>query len=522
MEDGDVQPLNLSEFRKAKNASSELQLSDISNLRTDQYSDYLSSAVRSAHAERIVPQLGQIADRFGWELDMVDLNDEKTINEENNIGKPTADLLWRLAHTQPPVKIDKETLEKFYSYTQDPHILKRMYALSYFPILISLDNNNGTNSLHLESRFIKDLSREILAHDVTTNDEHAALLLEVQEYMPHKLGDFLVRSLELAQNDEQILKLFVAFSNVTSYNEMRRAMLNYSQGNVAFQSILKRTEKITGLTLNDEIEIHSDNNTFYKKMNKKDYVSYNELTEPEVDFLEEQTTTDEEILDVGSGTGRILVPLSKRNRKVSGIDVSEVDVKSVNDEHPDLTNELGSWHSINLEAESKDVIYSLARSPLHNSTPQEWLSMLREFNRVLRKTSLNGITKGRVYLDLPDNESNHYKENMQNLAEKLRKIGIKRILRGTMIDSPDQKNFIDRMSPNPDQLIAMAALTGFDARKIASKEYHDDEGNIVTNNYWQLIKTDRVLTDEEENDALNVIFQYADNETISKGIRKVA
>lgn len=230
-------------------------------------------------------------------------------------------------------------------------------------------------------------------------------------------------------------------------------------------------------------QIMSKLSDVYKSVDFEKYVlNTPELTYREVGIIgklietyskdNEKKISEVKILDLGAGTGRVVLPLAKSGYNVSAIDYEPHHIEKIlnkaKNEGLDIPSAVGSWLNLPFPDSdvstfgNPDVIYCLGRSLLHNNTPEKMIGFFSECERVLNN-------EGLLLIDIPEisssedseNYKDEYREAIDIYGSHLREIGVReqRIL--NIFDGPDEKHKFNRMALTTEQLRYYADLLGF-------------------------------------------------------------
>ncbi|MEW5902143.1 MAG: methyltransferase domain-containing protein, partial [Acidobacteriota bacterium] len=203
--------------------------------------------------------------------------------------------------------------------------------------------------------------------------------------------------------------------------------------------------------------VTEDLKKLYGRIRFEEYELNKQMTPAESALLKKLIPEGGSILDVGCGTGRLLVPLSEAGYEMSGIDLVPRHVRMVKEQlavkglAADVRE--ANWREIPVEDSAFENVIALGRNLLHENAIQGQRAFFREINRVLKKG-------GRFIFDIPDRERGHYAELVRGYSEAMRK---RRIVSrpGTIFDSPDGVHFATRYTYSRADIAALAEGAGF-------------------------------------------------------------
>lgn len=209
------------------------------------------------------------------------------------------------------------------------------------------------------------------------------------------------------------------------------------------------------------------------------YALNDRMTEVEIDLLTREIGKDETALDLGFGTGRHLLPLRERGLHISGIDATERHVALVREKDPELDVKNGDWKDTKYDEASFDVIYSLGRNILHETTLAGQEALFAEAARVLKPG-------GKFMIDIPDRTRGWYKESADKYAHAMKERGISSFRYGTVYDSPNGKDFMTRYVYSHEDIERLAEDNGFVIERMEETELKNGKGDV--NRYYVLRK----------------------------------
>lgn len=404
----------------------------------------------------------------------------------------------RQCESDPGSCLSPEIIEMLYNdgISGDPDSIGFVqYALAY-------DNRNITRgtSIGIENRFKEYILPKILSN----SDEDKTIVnsyLDLRNMRSTMLIDLLVSSLTAAESQEQMISTVQKFAPVVGIEMLRKSLRDHMTVTPSFRPVFNTVFEYLGLDQGEEIAIDLGQDVYGKNSidMDKEYSPYQETLSFELDLLEKELQGSENVMDLGCGTGRIMIPLSERiEAKVSGFDLFKPDIDKIKKSHPDMDVKAGSWFDIPYPDNSFQSAYCLGRSLTHNLTLPDMFGCLKEIRRVLKKEQKS---PGFVLVDLPDPDTGEYKEFINSTIRTAQEKGINNILPGLINDSPDTQHYFDRFAPSDTIFIALANLAGFDIEKIASSQYKGPSGIENKNNYWKL-KVGRIPTLSGENNAM--------------------
>lgn len=215
---------------------------------------------------------------------------------------------------------------------------------------------------------------------------------------------------------------------------------------------------------------------------------------------------DDEIVELGSGTGRLIQGLVRNGyTHVTGIEESERNIQAALqlahfDQSPRIVQ--ASWYHTGLESDSIDCIYSLGRSLPHAENREGFLKVFKEARRILKDGSV-------FYFDMPDASSQPYASALEEHEKRLDSVladsnidlnilgPLKMPHDDTVIDSPDGIHWYNRYVPTIDTIRDICRQEGFDLIQV---ETHDVEGipgarsHVITCKKQPVISMDSLLS----------------------------
>ncbi|MDO8592667.1 MAG: class I SAM-dependent methyltransferase [bacterium] len=261
----------------------------------------------------------------------------------------------------------------------------------------------------------------------------------------------------------------------------------------------------------------------YKKINFKEYALNKEMNEEEVELLKNLTKEIKDnglVLDMGCGTGRLLLDMKQAGYNMTGYDLTEEHLESIKKDDKSAKVFRGDWHNNALQDKSFDAIYSLGRNILHDYSLPDQIQLFREAARVLKP-------RGKFIFDIPDREkggfqemvkgygqvmdeqkdrelkeiplaplvrgesaSRHaaggYRHAVADYEQEMKERGIRNYRPGTIYDSPDGENFMTRYAYSRQDITDLARLSGFKIVEVRKKPLNTGRGDF--NLYFVLEK----------------------------------
>jgi ubiquinone/menaquinone biosynthesis C-methylase UbiE len=204
-----------------------------------------------------------------------------------------------------------------------------------------------------------------------------------------------------------------------------------------------------------------------------------EMNEREAELLKSLIGKDKKVLEMGCGTGRLLLEMKKAGYDITGLDFTPRHVEQIKAQDLEAKVIQGDWHQTGIKDESVDVVYFLGRNILHDYSFVDQVQTFREGNRVLKKG-------GRFILDIPNREKGGYKRMVDEYTSEMEKIGIKNFRFGSIYDSPDGEHFATRYAYSHGDIVELAELSGFKIVEVKKKELETGKGD--ENLYYVLQK----------------------------------
>ncbi len=287
---------------------------------------------------------------------------------------------------------------------------------------------------------------------------------------------------EVYFNEWQAMTLIVKTTDLIGVEEVRsklNKMIEKEKNNSEFSDNLEYARTI--ITPNhDKIAIENLQKFYQEKIKFEDYKVNQEMNEKEVTLLKSLIRKDEKVLEVGCGTGRLLLEMKKAGYDIAGFDFTERHIDFVKEQNPDINVFQADWHDTKMPNESQNVVYSLGRNILHDYSIVDQVQTFREANRVLKQG-------GKFIFDIPNREKGGYKQMVAEYSNEMQKRGIRNFRYGTIYDSPDGVNFATRYTYSHEDIAMLAQMTGFEISLVKKEPLAT--GKEDENLYYTLEKT---------------------------------
>lgn len=472
---------------------------EIHSLSPNDYAKYLTAIGHieppEAGCKLIVKNIDVLVDRFEAEMKTVESLPPKQARFRrkisHEIGEQTASSLHRLAATDG-MRLPQQALERLYGCIDSDNRLIRYYASEYMVSVIDLDvrNNASAESAHLLSRFTSDTVRKLISPKDAAEAETGDWMIDTAwAYMPGLFSDVMVNCVKTADDPSTMQRMLRSFANRIGLEETRGILRDQAAAHPDFASRLPLVDSALGIKNGSSFAELPD---LYKEI-IEDFAKYTpnkQVNDFEIGLILEYTEATGNVLDIGFGAGRLIIPLREKGLNVYGVDEVGGFTQYVKTHDPDSKIVQASWYKIPYKSKSFDTAYCLGRSYLHNTSVDKGIQFLEEAGRVL-------TDKGTLFIDLPKMDEGHYQAEMERAARSLDQAGMVNREQGFMHDSPDDIRYFDRLAVSDEQFKAQARLAGLEAEKFEEKTYTDDEGHTNTNVYWKLTKREKPLTLEE-------------------------
>lgn len=493
---GSARPQTLAERLKQIESSPDVftRVTDleIQNLSSDEYALFLNLINRTCSATEIAKHIDVISDRFTRDITALSDAPYPKRSLAHDIGEETRMSLWLLAGDSD-IRLSREVIERFYGYVFHPNRQVRFHASQYVDNLMYLDNRNKTPGEHvgIYERYKNDLVNFLSNPKATPEDYESGLWLIDLAWasFPGELPSLFVTSMKQATEATTIRQIFRFFANRLGMEESRKLLRTSAQKDSNFAKQFERIEKALALTPGEKAL--ADLHALYEKIKFEEYKPNEALLAYETELIVQKLPQSGLVLDIGMGTGRHLTKLTEKGMHVTGFDFVRRHAQVAKQANPESQVAVADWHALPFANGSFDAAYCLGRTFLHNTTVDDMINFLGEARRILRGNN------SRLIMDLPNDRKGHYRWERERLAQQAQHLGIEYKEAGAIIDSPDAKNFFDRLVPTAKQFRAIAALSGFDAQVIAERQFGDVEGYSNTNTYWQLTPQNKPLDTDQ-------------------------
>lgn len=437
---------------------------------------------REAPEDILNKNLEPLIDRFETIMDHAQNADLSERASAMEIGNDIRLALWRLA-SEPEQQMDQKLIDRLYQHVHSENRLLAHHAREAVWNLVVLDHRNekpeGSESLY--DRYKRETAHALAYPMEEGNMEKGDDLLRVGWSVSGNIvHDLARRAFEQADNDIARKFIWRVTANKEGLGQIRKQLQVYANLHPEFIPHLKAAEKAIGLDEADAVFLNIQDH--YEELNFKEYKPNAVVLQHETNVLLNETKPTDRILDIGSGTGRLMKALKDQGRTVFGFDYVKTHVQETVALDADLQVAVASWHEMPYQNNSFDVAYCLGRSSLHNSTVEDMLAFLNESHRVIKDD-------GTLIMDIPNSEFGHYQKVREMIANRMDALQINHFEEGYIHDSPDGKHYFDRMSPSMEQMTAMARLAGFELEVVDRLPYTDDPNYQYENIYLRLKKT---------------------------------
>lgn len=516
-------------------ADVDLPSDEVRGLEIQDYLEYITLLHATADPNLILPHIPEIIDRTENFLTLPDTPRRSRRILAHNIGAVTERLLGDLvAHPnklqlkdgEKPLQLSPAVIEKFYSFINAKSKPLRLCAANSIDALIRLDERNKESDqyLNIKERYIADTAYKLTHFTKKADTQNPDYNPETDPYRnnfdtattlvdtafgdrPWELPKILIQSLEMTDDPDAVRATLSVLGNRLGYEQMRKMLRHYATNHEDFRYKYEMVEQV--LKISDGKEFTPDLRDIYGAINFQEYAPNKELNGFETGLLleesaalqqkrrEENNTEDEKVkfLDIGAGTGRLMLALKQEGANVVGFDLMQKHAEYIKLQDPEAKIVVASWEdtwdeewneqSVDFPFVEKsfDIAYCLGRTITHNTMERDWVSFLRKAHKVLKDD-------GVFIVDTPDPTIGQHKDTVEKHAAMTNTLGIYYASEGAINDGPDDDHTFDRLAPSEEQFIALAALSGFKAEKIVAKEYKDALHNTVENRnlYWRLTK----------------------------------
>lgn len=308
-------------------------------------------------------------------------------------------------------------------------------------------------------------------------------LLSALQWTPYDQGLFKDTFIDFVKNaptDEgaiNVVNWFIIFGGV---ERVRKILREAVKKDGSFEPVFKTVFDYLGFDpQNPQIDLRAD---IYEQIDFAEYTPNKEAQRFDEELLGNELTDGQKILDVGCGTGRLLLALNgKNNMRVDGIDMVPKHVDHIKKQNPDVDVRVGSWFELPYDDGEYDAAFCLGRSLTHNTTIPDMVIALKNIGRVIKPG-------GKLIVDMPNNQYGDIYESMWGTRDVCEKLKITNYLDETIIDGPDDSHYFDRYVPSALRFRLLAYLAGFYSEQIAEQSYHGVTGKENRNTYWRLAK----------------------------------
>jgi len=373
-------------------------------------------------------------------------------------------------------KLAKEAVEMtFQAAMNDPELL-------YYAFVFDNRNRGTDDYLNIRERVGEMISARL------QNPEDIDRLDVFLPFIPHdEMIGLIIETLKKTDTHDSVEKVILTLTPYIGVEQIRKSLREYVNKDESFRSVFNSVFEYMELdpASNLASELSRD---VYNEIDLSEYKPNQEVQEFELDLLKKELTGCKDVLDLACGTGRHLMEMDGFDgMHVAGMDITQKHIDYIKEKRPDSDVMVGSWHNIPFDDKALDAVYILGRSFTHNTTIPDAINCLKEIKRVIKDD-------GVVILDLPDPNKGDYKVNIEKTQQAAKRKGMKKILPGLISDSPDMEHYYDRYAPSAQAFKAIAALAGFDAKKLpVEKGFHGVSGEENVNTYWVLKKSNSII-----------------------------
>lgn len=348
-----------------------------------------------------------------------------------------------------------------------------------FSLILDARNKKRGEGIGIEMRVKEDTVPPLLSGEGVEDLEKRLHWISIAS--PDLLLGCLRQALVRSDSKEQTEQVVRRIAQYTGLERIRVSLREYLADNPLFRAKFDHVFAYIGLDSSSRIGADLQRDV-YDQIEFSGYGPNEENLKFETSLLEKELGTAGEVIDIGCGTGRLLLPLSDNtNRHVVGIDQSQKHVDRVKAVRAGVDVRVGSWFTLPFADVTFDAAYCLGRSLTHNISIPDAIAGLAEMRRVIKDD-------GAVIVDLPDPTQGEYKNLIARTAKISQRRGIKVYLPGLINDSPDGQHYFDRLALDPEQFGALCQLAGFKAEVIATKPYKGSKGKENVNVYYRLKK----------------------------------
>lgn len=478
---------------------SNLSPDQVRKLPTKWYANFLRTTETNP-PESLFQFADAITDKFETEVEKFDPENIGAALYANAISVQTERALKRMTKTETNSKVQPEVLKKWLGFIDSPNFFVSRSAAANLLALSMLDHRNGENMIGIREEFAQKLVQKI-SNPQSDNDylTGVALAHAFNNSYFKEIPKLLTSSITAGTTPDSYRRTVTTFSMFMGLEDIRKTLRENAQSDDIFKAKYQQVEDSLGLIPGKTFE---DLRNLYNEINFQEYSPNDQLNDYDEQLMlniigdkqKEANTSGAErkvkVLDIGTGPGRHISRLTNDGIDVVGFDFVEKHVQQAREANPNVKVMVADWHNMPYKDGEFDVAYCLGRSSSHNTTVEDFVQFLSESKRVL-------APNGRLVLDLPDSESQYYREQIKRIKDISAQLGIPDITPGIIIDSPDGKNYFDRFVPSREQFKAIAKLAGFDAELIEDKQYEAVAGQ-ASNLYWNLTQSQGVLTEDQK------------------------